>query len=189
MTRSPLWITTLTVGTALALWALFQTLGIPDSRVRGEALFFLVLSALLHAVGLGYGPRALRTAGLAGIGIAYFVGQFLFFGLALPASLAYVTLLVAYVELLQITERFVPLLARPHFPEARPRIRGALVRAYLRLIVATAVAFLVALLAADLSGAGTVPTTTIPSALLLAIGFLVVVWLLAVLPILERRAA
>jgi hypothetical protein len=189
VTRSPLWIATIAVAGVLALWAFGQTLGIPDSRVRAEMLFLLIVAVLLHGVGLGYGPRTARTAGLAGIALVYFVSQFLFLGIALPASLAYVTLLVTYVEVLQITERFVPLLERPHLPEARPRIRGALVRAYLRLAVAAGVALIVALLAADLSGAGTVPTTTIPSALFLAIGFLVVVWLLAVLPILERRAS
>jgi hypothetical protein len=148
-----------------------------------------LISAILHAAGLAYGLRSLRSAGLVGIAAAYFASQLLYFGIALEESLAYVTLLIAYVELLQIAERFAPLLERPLFPEARPRIRGALARACLRLVVAAAVAFLVSLLAADLSGVGTLPTTSIPTALLLALGFLVIVSLLALLPILERRAS
>ncbi len=189
MTRSPLWVATLGVAAALVAWAVAQALGIPDPSARGEALFFFFLSVFVHAAGFSSGLRPLRSVGLVGIGVVYFVSQLLSFGIALEPSLAYVTLLVAYVELLQITERFVPLFERPHLPEARMRIRGALARAYLRLVVAAAVAFLISLLAADLSGAGTVPTTTIPTALFLAIGFLVVVWLLAVLPMLERRAS
>jgi len=86
-----------------------------------------------------------------------------------------------------LADRFVPIYRRDLSTEARVRIRGGLVRGAARLTLAGAMAFLLPVFAEDLAVAGTLPVTTIPTALILAGGLVAVIVLLALMPVWQRR--
>ena len=173
----------------LAAWALWDLLPVAEARAFTELVVVLVASVVAEALGSALQVPYLHLAALAGIGGVYVSAHLFILGIPVEQAFGFVTLLLVVVTLRQVLRRFDAVLALPLLPETRARVHGALARSLLRVTVAAAVAYLVAVLAADLSGAGTVPTTSIPTALFLAIGFLVVVLLLALLPFMERRTA
>ena len=67
------------------------------------------------------------------------------------------------------------------------QIGSALLRALIRLTIASFLAVVIPLLAADLATAGVVPVTTIPTAFLLSVGLVAVVLIIALLPSLESN--
>ena len=170
-------------------WTAWDLQLVVEPRASGTFAIFLGLAVFAEALGLAYRNGAFRAGGLVLVGAVYILAHLFFLRFTVGAALAFVTLGVAYVSLRQIADRFTPLLSRPLPPETGLHIRGALMRSLARLAIVASVAFFASLLAADLSGAGTVPTTTIPTALFLAVAFVAVLLLLALLPVLERRPA
>ncbi len=175
--------------TLLGLWAFADILGVPDARwseslltILGAGFGILVFAAALRS-------SWVRPIGLGCVGASYFATHTFVLGVQVGPALLYLTLLIAHVELRILRERFAFLYAAQLGSVARRRIRNALARAVSRLIVASALAIVVPILAANLAVAGIVPATTIPTAILLAAALVAVVFILALLPILERRVA
>jgi hypothetical protein len=103
--------------------------------------------------------------------------------------LGFLTLALFAVELRIVADRFVPLYAGLLEGEDRERVGTALLRSLIRVVAVSGVAFLASSLAADLALAGTLPVTTIPTALVLAAALIGVILILALWPVLERREA
>ena len=173
----------------LGTWAVLDVLGIHDGRwslafliVVLGGLSFIVLSAAFHW-------DSIRPIGLVGLGGGYVTAHAFFLGLDVVPALIFLTLLIGHVELRILAERFAPIYEASLDATELSRVRGALGRAVLRLGIATVLAILVPIVAADLAVAAVVPATTIPTALLLAGALVAVVMVLALLPSLERRTA
>ena len=173
----------------LAGWAFLDFLGMPRTELAAE--FGLALLAGLAAIALGtrFPFRLLRRIGVVLVVASYFGAHIFVLPLDPVAALLYLTLALAAVELRILAERFAPVYAQTLEPEDRRRVSEALRRSALRLAVVSGVAFLGSDLAADLAFAGTLPTRSITTALLLASALIAVVLLLALWPILERRLA
>ncbi len=171
----------------LAAWSLWDVLQVDNARGLQATAVLWVLSVVCLAFGVRYGAPALRRAGLALLGFLYFGVHVLFLPLALVPALTFLVILFVQVELRVLAERFAPIVARNLSVETRAVVRGGLARAVARLSMATAMAFLIPIFAADLAVAGTVPVTTIPTALLLAGGLVAVIVILALLPVWQRR--
>ena len=173
----------------LAVWAFLDVLMVADPRWAPALLTVLAFAlggmALAAVFRLGW----IRPLALAALATAYFAAHAFVLGVQVVPALLYLTALIAHVELRILAERFAPLFASVLGPSERRRIGGALARALLRLSIASALAVLVPILAADLAVTGIVPATTIPTAILLSAGLVAVVVVIALLPILERRAA
>ena len=173
----------------LAIWATLDVLEIHDGRwsfgflivILGGATF-IVLAAAIHW-------SSIRPIGLVALGGAYVTAHAFLLGLDVVPALVFLTLLIAHVELRILAERFAPIYEASLDATELSRVRGALGRAVLRLGIATVLAILVPIVAADLAVAAVVPATTIPTALLLAGALVAVVMVLALLPSLERRTA
>lgn len=187
MTPAILWALPLVVLGILAVWVLWDAIHLDDLRVLQGAGILWGLTMIFLAFGLRYRVLRMRRAGIVLLGSLYFGLHVLSLPLDLIPALAFLTLVLAYVELRVLAERFASIYARDLPPEARARIRGGLARASARLFLAGAMAFLVPIFAEDLAVAGTVPVTTIPSALLLAGALVAVIVLLALLPVWQRR--
>ncbi|MGI0148974.1 MAG: hypothetical protein ACREDF_05525, partial [Thermoplasmata archaeon] len=166
----------------LEAWVLIDLLSIGDRRwAAGLGLLWIANIALL-AVSVAFRWRVARWAGYVGLGGAHVVMHAFILGIQLLPSLAFVSLLIAHVELRILAERFAPLFAATITRAERRKIGSALMRASLRLSIALVLSIVVPLLTANLSAAGFVPATTIPTAFLLAGALVAVVVLLALLP-------
>jgi len=182
-----LWALPLVVLGVLAAWVLWETIHLGNLRALQASAILWSLAMIFLVFGLRYRGLTMRRAGLVLLGSLYFGLHVLFLPLDLIPALTFLTLLLAYLELRVLAERFAPIYARDLSPEARARIRGGLARAAARLSLAGAMAFLVPIFAEDLAVAGTVPVTTIPTALVLAGALVAVIVLLALLPVWQRR--
>ena len=171
----------------LAAWVLWEAIRLDNARALQACAILWGFAIVCLAFGLRYRVPSMRRAGLVLLGFLYFGIHVLFLPLQLIPALAFLTLLLMHVELRVLAERFAPIYARDLSPEALASIRGGLVRGVARLSLATAMAFVIPIFAADLAVAGTVPVTTIPTALLLAGGLVAVIVLLALLPVWQRR--
>jgi hypothetical protein len=130
-----------------------------------------------------------RRLGLLFLGGTYVVAHAFVLGIQLLPALAVVTLMIAYVQVRILAERFAPLFLSSITSVQRQQFGRALRKALTRLAAALVVAVVVPLFAADLAVAGVVPLTTIPSALLLSVGLVAVVVLIALLPTLDAKAS
>src|SRR5207247_372225 len=128
-----------------------------------------------------------RCRGLLALGTTYVVSHAFVLGLQVLAALVFVSLLIAQVELRILAERFAPLFLTTITSAQQRQIQLALLRALVRLTIASILAVVIPLLAADLASAGVVPVTTIPTALLLSAALVAVVLILALLPSLESK--
>lgn len=174
---------------ALEAWVVIDLLSVDHVRwAVGFGVVWIANLAFLLVAAVSRWPFA-RWAGLVALGSTY-VGMHAFvLGVQLFAALVFVSLMIAYVELRILAERFAPLLAASLSRFERKRIRGTLTRAVIRLTIALILAIVVPLLASDLSAAGFVPVTSVPSALLLSAALIGVIALLALLPSLEARTS
>ncbi len=170
----------------LAGWTLVEVVGIHDARALQAGIVVWGLAFVGFALGFRYRVPTLRRVGLVLLGSLYFGLHVLVAPLSLIPALVFLVLLIAIVELRVLAERFSPILMRDVSQEARAAIRGALLRAVVRLSLASALALLIPIFAADLAVAGTVPLTTIPTALILAGGLVTVIMLLALFPRWQR---
>ena len=173
----------------LGTWAVLDVLGIRDGR-WSLAFLIVVLGGLSFIVlSAAFRWDSIRPIGLGGLGGGYVTAHAFFLGLDVVPALIFLTLLIGHVELRILAERFAPIYEASLDATELSRVRGALGRAVLRLGIATVLAILVPIVAADLAVAAVVPATTIPTALLLAGALVAVVMVLALLPSLERRTA
>ncbi len=173
--------------TILAAWAFWDFLGIPETILARSFIALLLVGLGALAIGFRFASGALRRLGFALVVVSY-VGAHLF---VLPldpaAALAFVTLVLVAVEVRILAERFAPIFAAELDLEDRDRLQEALAHALMRIVVASAIAFLGSYLTADLALSGALPLRTIPTALLLSMGLILVVLLLAFWTSVERR--
>jgi hypothetical protein len=162
---------------------------ISDRAWIGGLAFAFGVNLLLLAVGHVLHWRWARWLGLVLLGTTYIVAHAFVLGIQLLPALAVVALLMAYVEVRILAERFAPLFLPSITPAHRRQFGRALLRGLTRLAAALIVAVVVPLFAADLAVAGVVPLTTIPTALLLSAGLVAVVVLIALLPSLDAKAS
>lgn len=172
----------------LEAWVVIDLVSVGDSR-WGAALGILwVTNVVFLGMSAIFRTRWARWIGLVALGSAYIGMHAFVLGVQLIPALGFVSLLIVQVELRILAERFAPLFASTITDPERHKIGGALTRALLRLAIASILSVVVPLLAADLSAAGLVPVTTVPSAFLLSAALVAVVVLLALLPTLEQHA-
>jgi len=184
---SPLQAVPLALLVVLEAWVVIDLLGVGDRRWAVGLGILWIANILLLALSAIFRWRLARWVGLVGLGSAYVVMHALVLGVQLVAALAFVSLLIAQVELRILAERFAPLFAATITPAERRKIGGALMRAVVRLAIALVFSIVVPLLTANLSATGLVPVTTIPTAFLLSAALVAVVVLLALLPAMEQR--
>lgn len=189
MTVLLLWCLPVAVVALLAAWAFLDFLGMPRTELAQEFTVLLLAGLAALAVGLRFPVRFLRRLGLVLVVASYFGAHVFVLPMESAAALLYLTLALSAVELRILGERFAPIYAGTLGTEDRRRVADALRRSALRLAVVAGVAFLGSDLAADLAFAGTLPATTITTALLLAAALIGIVMLLALWPIVERRLA
>ena len=170
-------------------WAIWDVSAIADGRWITALLAILGIGAAAIVVSSAFRWRGIRAVGLIAIGAGYVGAHALVLGVQLVPALVFLSILISYVEVRILAERFAPLFEAGLRPDERRRISGALGRAVLRLVVAAVLSVVVPILAADLAVAGIVPATTIPTAIALAGALVAVVALLALMPSLSRRAA
>jgi len=171
----------------LAAWVLWEVIHLDSGRALQAGVVLWGFANVCLAFGLRYRSPSMRRAGLVLLGFLYFGLHVLFLPLDLIPALAFLTLFLVHIELRVLADRFVPIYRRDLSTEARVRIRGGLVRGAARLTLAGAMAFLLPVFAEDLAVAGTLPVTTIPTALILAGGLVAVIVLLALMPVWQRR--
>ncbi len=160
-----------------------------DRAWIGGLAFAFGVNLVLLAVGHVLHWRWARWLGLVLLGTTYVVAHVFVLGVQLLPALAVVALLMGYVEVRILSERFAPLFLASITPAHRGQFGRALLRAWTRLAAALIVAVVVPLFAADLAVAGVIPLTTIPTALLLSAGLVAVVVLIALLPTLDAKAS
>ena len=177
-----LWTPVFAAGFALLGWAFLDILRVPVAQAQNGLGIVLVLAALALASGLASSVAFLRRLGFLLTAAAYFLAHALWLPLEVVPALAYVTLLLVFVEFRVLAARFAPLFQEELTPEERTKVLGTLGRAAVRLSATAAMAVLLPIFAGDLALAGTVPLTTIPSAIALAAGLVAVIVLLALLP-------
>ncbi len=175
------------VALALFAWALVDFLDIPSTALRQDFVVALLvaLAATLLGIRIEYGP--LRRFGLGLLVAAYLTVHIVLLPLDAASSIGFLTLALFAVELRLVADRFVPLYVGSLEAEDRERLGSALQRSLVRIVAVSGIAFLGSTLAADLALAGTLPVTTIPTALVLAAALVCVILLLALWPLLERR--
>lgn len=175
------------VALALFAWALVDFLDIPSTALRQDFVVALLvaLAATILGVRIEYGP--LRRFGLGLLVAAYLAVHLVLLPLDAASSIGFLTLALFAVELRLVADRFVPLYVDSLEAEDRERLGSALQRSLVRVVAVSGIAFLGSTLAADLALAGTLPVTTIPTALVLAAALVCVILLLALWPLLERR--
>lgn len=184
---SPLQAVPLGLLVVLEVWVAIDLLGVGDRRWAVGLGLVWIASILLFALSAVFRWRLARWVGLVGFGSTYVVMHALVLGVQLIPALAFISLLIAQVELRILAERFAPLFAATISRAERRKIGSALTRAVLRLAIALVLSIVVPLLTANLSAAGLVPVTTIPTAFLLSAALVAVVVLLALLPAMEQR--
>ncbi len=184
-----LWAAPIAAIVVLAAWALYDFLGITDQALASEFILPLLASLILIALGLRLSRLIVRRLGVLLLAGTYFVAH----ALALPPdpapALGFMTLALVAVEMRLLAARFAPIYLLHLGEEDRARLDDALGRSILRIGVVAATAFLGSVLAADLALAGTLPVTSIPTALILAGALIAVVFLLALWPTSSGRAA
>lgn len=186
---SALWTLPIVAVVVLFGWASADLLDLVRTAF-GEGLLIALLSGLAaSALGLRIAYAPLRRLGLGIIVGAYFAAHLTLLPLDAAASLGFLTLALFSIELRIVADRFVPVYAGSLEPQDREHVGSALQRSLVRVVAVSGAAFLGSTLAADLALAGTLPVTTIPTALLLAASLVAVVLVLALWPLLERRGA
>ncbi|HWM52359.1 MAG TPA: hypothetical protein VNP71_04270 [Thermoplasmata archaeon] len=170
-------------------WAVLDVSAIGDGRWAAALIAILGIGAAAVILSVVLRWQGIRPIGLIAIGAAYVGAHAFVLGVQLVPALVFLSVLISQAELRILAERFAPLFETGLRPEERSRMRGALGRAVLRLIIAAVLSVVVPILAADLAVAGIVPATTIPTAIALAGALVAVVALLALMPALSRRAA
>jgi hypothetical protein len=172
---------------ALIAWTASDVLAVAEPRLFQAFAALLAIGGL--ALGLGNLPgwRWAQPGGLIALGLSYLGAHVIVLGVDVVAGLAFVTFLFIHVEARSAAERFAPVYARSLEPDERGRVNAALGRMSVRVGFAGGLGFLLPLLAADLALTGIAGARTIPSAVLLAAAIVLVVSLLALLPVLERR--
>lgn len=183
-----LWAPAVAVCALLVVWALLDVFRIPDLRAQGGFTIVLAFAMLFVTGGLRIPSSVLRRLGFVLLAAAYFMPHAFWIPLDAAPAIAYVTLFLVFVELRVLASRFAPLFEKDLTPEERAKVRGTLGRAGLRLFGTAATAILLPIFAGDLALAGTVPLTTIPSAVAMAAGLVVVIVLLALLPTWTSRS-
>ncbi len=189
MTVLLLWSLPVAAVAVLSAWAFLDFLLIPRSETAQQLGLVLLAGLAAMALGLRFPVPWLRRLGLVLLVASYFGAHVFVLPMEPAAALLYLTLALVAVELRILAERFAPIYAQHLEPEDRRRVAEALRRSALRLAAVAGVAFLGSSLAADLAFAGTLPATSITTALLLAAALIGVVVLLALWPIVERRLA
>jgi hypothetical protein len=184
-----LWILPVVAVLVLFVWALVDSLDIPSTIVREEFVLVLLVALTSIVLGIRVGYNPLRRFGLGLLVAAYFAVHLGLLPLDAASSLGFLTLALFAVELRILADRFVPLYAGSLEAEDRERVASALERSLIRVVAVSGVAFLGSTLAADLALAGTLPVTTIPTALVLAAALVGVILFLALWPLLERHEA
>jgi len=184
---SPLQAVPLALLVVLEVWVAIDLSSIGDRRWAVGLGLVWIASILLFALSAVFRWRLARWIGLVALGSAYVVMHAFVLGVQLLPALAFISLLIAQVELRILAERFAPLFAATITRAERRKIGGALLRAIVRLAIALVLSVVVPLLTANLSAAGLVPVTTIPTAFLLSAALVAVVVLLALLPAMEQR--
>jgi hypothetical protein len=173
----------------LEVWVVIDLVSVPDPR-WGAALGILWVTNVVFLAGSTILRRRwARWIGLVALGSTYIAMHAFVLGVQLIPALGFVCLLIVQVELRILAERFSPLFASTITVPERHKIGGALARALLRLAIASILSVVVPLLAANLSAAGFVPVTTVPSAFLLSAALVAIVVLLALLPSIEQHAS
>ena len=171
----------------LSAWALLDFLTIPRSNLLQAFIVSLLAGLAALALGIRFGLPPLRRSGLVLIVASYFGAHLFVLPVDPAAALAFLTLALVAVELRILADRFGPIYATALRLDDRRRVTEALERSALRVVAVAGVAFLGSYLAADLALAGTLPTRSIASALLLSMALIGVVSLLALWPLMERR--
>lgn len=172
----------------LAGWLLAEAFLVPAAGAA-EVFGILVGVAVVLVLADAWKPIAFLRRAASVLLLAVYVAMHAgYLGIEVVPALAFVSVVLAAVPLRFLTDRFAPLYRLDLSDDARRRVGAALARSFLRVVVVGVLAVLVPLVAADLGLAGTVPSTTIPTAVILAGGLIAVVLLLALLPTLERRA-
>lgn len=167
---------------ALALWVASEALSIGQESGSVFILEALAFGMALLLVAAAFRWTWPRPIGLGTVATSYGVAHAFFLGVQLLPALVFLVFLICHVELGILQNRFAPLLGSMLTPADLARIRAALGRAVLRLSVAAVLAVLVPLLAANLALSGVVALTTVPSALALAGGLIIVVLAIVLLP-------
>jgi hypothetical protein len=173
----------------LFTWAFADLLRIPPATIVEVTGGVLLSAFAVNVLGFRFGRAYLRRVGLGLLVLIYFGAHLIFLPLDATAALGFLTLALFAVELRIVADRFVPLYAGLLEGEDRERVGTALLRSLIRVVAVSGVAFLASSLAADLALAGTLPVTTIPTALVLAAALIGVILILALWPVLERREA
>lgn len=173
--------------TLLSAWAFWDLLGIPETVVARAFIALLLVGLGSLVLGLRFEVAGIRRTGIALITASYLGAHLFVLSLDPAAALAFVTLVLVTVELRILAERFAPIFAADLDTEDRDRLQEALAHSLLRIVVASAIAFLGSYLTADLALSGTLPLRSIATALLLSMGLIAVVLLLAFWPAVERR--
>lgn len=172
---------------SLQVWAFIDLVSASHTRESIPLGLLWAAGAVFLAVGDISRWRWTRWVGLPALVGAYLGLHAFVLGVQLLPALGFVTLLIVQVELRILADRFGPLFASTMTDVESRRIEGALVRTLVRLALASSLSIALPLAAANLSAAGFVPATTIPSAFLLAASLVAVVALLALFPTSERR--
>lgn len=189
LTASVVWALPLAAALVLFVWAFEDLLRVPAGSVGTGLLLVLLLSFAGTVLGLRLEFPPLRRLSLALLVLVYFGAHLIALRLDAIQAVGFLTLALLTVELRLLSDRFVPLYAARLEGADRERVGSALQRSLVRIVAVTGVSFLASILAADLALAGTVPATTIPTALLLAAAFIGVILVLALWPLFERREA
>ncbi len=188
MIATGLWAAPLAAVVILAAWALYDFLGIPSQALAGQFILPLLAALIVLALGLRLSKVLLRRIGLLLLIGSYFVAHAFLLPPDPASLLGFMTLALVAIELRLLAARFAPLYMARLGEEDRARLDDALGRSILRIGIVSAAAFLVSFLAADLALAGTLPLTSIPTALVLSGALIAVVLLLALWPAQARRA-
>ena len=179
--------TPLAVLALLESWVVWDLLPVPDRRWSATLSFLFLANVVFLVLSRASHRRWARWIGLLALGTTYIGLHSFVLGIQLVPALVFVSLLIAQVELRILAERFAPLFLAPITSAQQRQIAGALLRALIRLTIASILAVVIPLVAADLATAGVVPVTTIPTALLLSAGLVAVVLIIALLPSLESK--
>ncbi len=174
--------------TILVVWTALDVSAISEPRLFQAFIAFLAVGTIALALANVPGWGWAQPSGLVSLGLSYYGAHIIVLGIDVIAALSFLTLLFVHVEVRASSERFAPVYARPLRPEERKVVDAAMGRVAVRIGFASALGLLVPILAANLALTGVVPARTIPTAVLIAGALVVVVALLALLPIIERRA-
>jgi hypothetical protein len=167
-------------------WVAWDLIGLSDRRWAVALSLPFLANLILLAGTAHFHTRGPRWIGLSLLGATYVTVHGLVLGVALLPAILFVTLLIASLEIRILVDRFAPLFVPTISAAQRRRLWITLARAAGRLAISLAFAILVPLFAADLAGTGVFPVTSVPTALLLAVGLVAVVLMIALLPTLSR---